>query len=211
MSWRQAVGQVAPPAHLKPLHDDGAPGVQTPLTHAPAVVSESAPVVQIGFEQVVRSGYFRQPPAPLHVPSVPQLAAPSSAQNVDGTGVVPAATGVQAPVTGAHTVHDGQAGWPQQTPSRQLLFAHWSLPVHVAPTASLPVHAPTGSPAQKLPVEQSPSLAQVVRQAVVPLHMNAPQLVVVVCAHAPPLHVPAVVSVELIAGHEGGAHVVPGA
>ena len=88
---------------------------------------------------------------------------------------------------------------------------HWSLAVHVAPRPSLPVHVPTGRPAQKFPFAQSPSPPQVVRQAVAPLHMNAPQLVVVVCAHAPPLQVPATVSVALPTGHDAGAHVVPAA
>ena len=152
---------------------------------------------------------MRQPPAPLHVPSVPQLGAPWSVQNVAGTGVVPAATGAQAPVTGAQTVHDGQDDWPQQTPSRQLLFMHWSLAVHAAPTASLPVHEPTGSPAQKFPFEQSPSPAQVVRHAVAPSHMYLPQLCVVVCTHAPPPQVPASVSVDVSAGQDAGAQVVP--
>jgi hypothetical protein len=86
---------------------------------------------------------------------------------------------------------------------------HWSFAVHAAPRASLLVQSPTGRPAQKLPVEQSPSPAHVVRQAAPPSHLNAPQLDVVVCVHEPPLHVPATVSVELVAGQDAGAHVVP--
>jgi hypothetical protein len=44
----------------------------------------------------------------------------------------------------------------QQTPSTQLLEAHWFAPLHVAPFVFLPTHAP---PRQKAVVAQSASLA----------------------------------------------------
>jgi hypothetical protein len=109
-----------------------------------------------------------------------------------------------------HAWHAGQAALPQHAPSTQFPLPHWVPAVHVAPSASLGVHVPTGIIVQKLPAAQSPSLAHVVRQAWAPSHSKAPQLCVVV-PHAPPPHAPASVRVVEPAGHEGAEHVVPSA
>jgi hypothetical protein len=68
-----------------------------PPWHVPAFVSVAPPAGQAACEQLVPSAYFWQPPAPSHLPFVPQLAAPSSAQKDAGAGVL-AATGVHVPV-----------------------------------------------------------------------------------------------------------------
>jgi hypothetical protein len=104
----------------------------------PAGLSVAEPPAQDVVEHVVLSGYFWQPPAPLHLPFVPQVVAPWSVQKVVGAAV-PAASGAHAPVP--ETLHAWQAGQlelPQQTPSTQLPLMH-SLPVvpvaHARPLA----------------------------------------------------------------------------
>jgi hypothetical protein len=120
------------------------PAAHEPPLHVPASVSDVAPAGQLAAEHDVPFAYFWQPPAPSHLPFVPQLAAPWSAQKLAGA-VVPAATGVQAPVPAAHAWQAGQLPLPQHTPSTQLPLLHWLPAAHVAPRSSLLVHEPTGS------------------------------------------------------------------
>jgi hypothetical protein len=47
-----------------------------PLLHVPATFSVADPVGQLAAEQDVPFAYFWQPPAPSHLPFVPQLAPP---------------------------------------------------------------------------------------------------------------------------------------
>jgi hypothetical protein len=60
-------------------HRNGAHGCgvteQAPPLHWPARLSVVA-LAQVACEQVVPSGYFWQPPAPSHLPFVPQLVSP---------------------------------------------------------------------------------------------------------------------------------------
>jgi hypothetical protein len=105
--------------------------------------------------------------------------------------------------------HWPQALLVQQNPSVQLPLLHWSFIVQVAPRSNLLMHEPMGRSWQKLPLEQSPSPAQVVRQPVEPLHMYGAQLWVVDVSHKPDAHWPGFVSVEELLGHDAGAQVVP--
>jgi hypothetical protein len=99
-----------------------------PFAQAPAIVSVAAFAGQVADEQGVPSRYFWQSPAPSHLPFVPQVEAPWSAQKADGAGV-PAATGEHVPLPERLQAWQGaQLTEPQQTPSTQLPLMHW-LPV----------------------------------------------------------------------------------
>jgi hypothetical protein len=155
-----------------------------PPAHAPARFSAPAPAGQLTAEQVVPSAYFWQPPAPLHLPFVPHVVAPWSAQNAAGAGV-PAATGAQAPVP--ETLHAWQAGQlalPQHTPSTQLPLMHWPPDAHVSPLAfSAQLRVPP-VPWHVKGATQSPSVAHAVRQAPGP-QTYGEQPLVAGTAHAP--------------------------
>ena len=85
---------------VAPLHMYGAQlcvvWPHAPVPQVPARVSVE-PFRHDAGAQIVPSAYFWQPPAPSHLPFVPQLGAPWSAQNAAGAGV-PAPTGVQVPL-----------------------------------------------------------------------------------------------------------------
>jgi hypothetical protein len=49
---------------------------QAPPLQAPAILRVAAPAGQLALAQAVPSAYFWQPPAPSHLPFVPQVAAP---------------------------------------------------------------------------------------------------------------------------------------
>jgi hypothetical protein len=104
-----------------------------PFEHMPAMTSVADPAAHDAAEHAVPSAYFWQPPPPSHLPFVPQVDAPSSAQNEDGA-VVPAATGVHAPVPERlHAWQGAQLAEPQHTPSTQLPLMHWPPVVQVRP------------------------------------------------------------------------------
>jgi hypothetical protein len=167
-SAAHVVGQVEPPVHLNPLQV-WLPAEHAPPEHMPPSVSENAPGMQTGEEQDVPLGYFWQPPAPSHLPFVPQFEAPWSVQKLEGAAV-PAATGAHAPVPETlHAWQAGQLGLPQQTPSTQLPLMHWVPEAHASPlalSAQLRVAPP---PWHVKGATQSASVAQVV------LHAFAPQ------------------------------------
>jgi hypothetical protein len=83
-------------------------------------LSVVAPVGQVAAAQTVPSTYFWQPPAPSHLPFVPQLEAPLSAHTPFGS-VVPAAMGAHAPalLPTLQASQEPHAALPQQTPSTQ--------------------------------------------------------------------------------------------
>ena len=70
--------------------------LQLPPLHAPARLS-IAVSLHVACEQVVPSGYFWQPPPPSHLPFVPHVEAPWSAQKPAGAAV-PGATAVHVPL-----------------------------------------------------------------------------------------------------------------
>jgi hypothetical protein len=75
VSALHVVLQAAVPLQRKPMHD--CVGFeQVPATHEPARVSVADVAGHVAAEHPVPSGYFWQPPAPSHLPLVPQLAAP---------------------------------------------------------------------------------------------------------------------------------------
>jgi hypothetical protein len=97
------------------------------------MVSVAPPAGHVALEQAVPSAYFWQPPAPSHLPFVPQLAWPSSAQKADGAAV-PAATGAHVPLPlMLQAWQAGQSDEPQHTPSTQLPLMHWLPAVHARP------------------------------------------------------------------------------
>ncbi len=91
--------------------------------------------------QMVPTGYVRQAPAPLQLPSVPQLATPLSAHWISGSS--PAGTLVQVPTLPVRlqTWQVLEHGLPQQTPCAQMPDAH-SAPVTQAAAMGLPTHRP---------------------------------------------------------------------
>jgi hypothetical protein len=139
--------------------------LQTPPWHVPAWSSEAEVFDgQFGCEQLVPGGHFWQWPVPSHFPVFPQLAAvESGGQALAGTGIE--FTGVAAHVPTVFTLQawqDGHEGVVQQTPSTQLLLAHWLPPLHPAPGANLTTQFPVKTPGvwQKLPMSQSLSCVQ---------------------------------------------------
>jgi hypothetical protein len=104
------------------------PAEQLPLAHEPASVSDVAPAGQVAAEHEVPSAYFWQPPAPSHLPFVPQLAFPWSAQKLGGAAE-PAAIGAHAPdkLPTLQAWQGWQLAFAQHTPSVQWLAAppHW--------------------------------------------------------------------------------------
>lgn len=183
-SVAQVVRQVLVAAlQRKPLHD--CIGLlQTPAAQVPARVSVDDAAGQEAVEQEVPLGYFWQPPAPSHLPLVPQLAAPWSVQNVAGAAV-PAATGAQVPIP--FTLQAWQAAQlaePQQTPSTHAPLMHWVPVVQARPLALSAQFLTAPVPWQVKGARQSVSIAQVVLQALVP-HTNGEQEEVVGTAQAP--------------------------
>src|SRR5258706_7112133 len=90
---------------------------QAPPLHVPPCLSVVV-LTQEAAEQLVPSGYFSQAPAPLQLPSVPQLIEPWSAQL---PSLVPAGTAWQVPILPGtlHDRHEPHVADAQQTPSVQ--------------------------------------------------------------------------------------------
>jgi hypothetical protein len=107
---------------------------QPPPLHVPVIFHVDVPAAQLAAAHTVPSAYFWQPPAPSHLPFVPQAEAPPSAHIAFGS-VVPAASGAHVPALPEtlQAWHEPQAALPQQTPSVQWPVPHsWSAP-QVAP------------------------------------------------------------------------------
>jgi len=92
------------------------------------------PPGQVAVEQPVPSAYSWQPPAPSHLPFVPQVVTPLSVQTPLGSAE-PAASGEQVPALPAtlQAWQEGQLDDPQHTPSMQLPLMHWSPDVQTGP------------------------------------------------------------------------------
>jgi hypothetical protein len=201
------------------LHVTGFPPVQTPVWQVSVSVQALPSSQPVPFATLT----WTQPVDELQLSVVHGL--PSSheiaALEQEPPEQVPAATwhlsvvvhampllATQLPVA-LQTWHAPQLLTVQQKPSVQLPLLHWSLAEQLAPRSSWLTHDPMGNSWQKLPPEQSPSPAHVVRQPVVPLHMYGAQLEVADVSHEPLAHMPGFWSVDDMLGHEAGAHVVP--
>jgi hypothetical protein len=137
--------------------------------------------LQVGALHAFPGAYRRHAPAPLHVPSVPQLDDPASAHWFSGS--CPAATGEQTPRVAARP-HDRQIpvqALAQQTPCWQKPLAHSPGVVQSVPSTFLPQIVPL----QTLPAVQSALVAHAAPQAPLVPHMYGAQ----VCC-VPGLHVP---------------------
>jgi hypothetical protein len=98
----------------------------------------SAPALHESVPQTVFTAYLRQAPAPLHMPSSPQVVMPSSPHWPSGS--MPSGTFLQVPSLPA-TAHDLQV--PEQAamqhrPWAQIVEKHWSLAPHGAPIGFCP-------------------------------------------------------------------------
>jgi hypothetical protein len=136
---------------------------QTPIPlHSRAGVTV-VELMQLATTQTVPWPYWRQAPAPLQLPSVPQLPAPWSAHWVVGTGSWPAAMLVHVPgvPASAHDLHVAVHAVAQQTPCAQMPLAQSVSAAHEAPLGRL-VQTPL---MQMFGATQSASAVQFVRQA----------------------------------------------
>jgi hypothetical protein len=115
-----------------------------PPLHWPASLSVAV-LWQVACEQVVPSGYFWQPPAPSHLPFVPQLALPWSTHVPFGS-TLPMSMGEQLPALCPmlQAWHEGQLAVAQQTLSTQLPSVHWSPFVQAWPFAFFCWQEPPG-------------------------------------------------------------------
>ena len=122
--------------------------------------------VQVAAPHCVPLTYFRQAPAPSHIPSVPQVEAVVVVHWVVGLGAAPAGTGEQVPALPA-SAHDWQVPVQaelQQTPCAQKPDPQSAATAQVAPIGFFP-QLPL---VQTLGETQSAVEAQVVLQAAVP-------------------------------------------
>src|SRR6187397_2549854 len=97
------------------------------------------------------NGHLRHAPAPLHIPSWPQVQAASCAHSLSGS--VPPMTGAQVPsapavLLAAHALHAPLQAESQLTPSTQKPVLHSLAPPQAAPCAFSPTQ---NEPEQKLP------------------------------------------------------------
>jgi hypothetical protein len=144
----------------------------------------------------VPATYVRQAPAPLQVPSVPQVEVDVVAHWEVGVGAWPVATGEQVPglPLSAHDMQVPVQAELQQTPCAQNPEAHALARVQAAPGGSLPQLMVVVL--QVLGETQSVFEAQVVLQAPVP-HSNGSHMAVVAARQVPaPSQVRPDVSVE---------------
>jgi hypothetical protein len=161
-------------------------GVQTPELLQVHCAVYALPE-QLSGAQTVPVGYFRQAPAPSHLPSVEHIAAVKSLQTPCGSAP-PAAIDVQVP-SEPGTAQLRQAPVQvvaQQTPSAQCPFTQSASAVQVWPSTFLP-QVPTVPPVatvQVCPGAQSAWLEQYSVQAP-PVHAKFPQLNVLAVRQVP--------------------------
>ena len=150
--------------------------------------------MQIAAAHWVPVGKLRQAPAPLQVPSRPQVEALAATHWLAALGAWPAGTGVQVPtlLVSAHDMQVPAQALLQQTPCAQKFEAQAEPVVQGAPGGSLPQLLLV----QEFGETQSALVEQVVLQAVVP-HWNGSHIAVVAARQDPaPSQVCACVSVD---------------
>jgi hypothetical protein len=160
--------------HTAAPHANGRHEVVPGVRHAPAPSHTAAGVnvvvTQVESLQRVPAAYFWQAPA-SHLPLVPQLACPWSAQLPAGSDA-PVATLVHVPIElgSAQDRHGPAQADAQHTPCAQTPDAHSSPPEQNAPFIS----GPHELPSHTLGATQFALLLQAVKQRV-PLHANGAQ------------------------------------
>lgn len=142
---------------------------------------------QLSGAQTVPTGYFRQAPAPSHLPSVPHIAAVRSLQTPCGSAP-PAAIDVQVP-SEPGTAQLRQAPVQvvaQQTPSAQCPFTQSASALQVWPSTFFP-QVPTVLPAGIVQLCPGAHPAWLVQDSVqAPLaHAKFPQVKVLAVRHVP--------------------------
>jgi hypothetical protein len=124
LSLPHVVRQALTPSHLYGAQDSV---VTEQLPEVPQVAASVCTVLCAGHDaaaHTVLAAYFWQPPAPSHLPVLPQVDAVSGGQKAAGAAV-PAGASVQVPVPERlHTWQDGQAAEPQHTPSTHMPDVH---------------------------------------------------------------------------------------
>jgi hypothetical protein len=135
----QVVRQSLPLPQTNGAQGSDDPAMQVP-TPSQVDASRRVEPVQLPAAQTVPWAYLRQAPAPSHIPSLPQLVAPSSAHSLAGS--VPAGTGEQVPTLPA-MLQASQApmqALSQQTPSAQIPLEHSPGAVQSAPIDFFGMH-----------------------------------------------------------------------
>jgi hypothetical protein len=165
------------------------------------------PFVQLASRHLVPLVYRWHWPAPLQVPSFPQLTGPMSRQVLLGSAP-PSATGLQMPIALAalHCWHTPLQRALQHTPWVQNALPHSTSREQGPPSGNLP-HRPSR---QRFGATQSPSVMHEVPQRL-PLHLKPPQLRGAAATHAPLLQVLAGVATFTMALHVWFLHTVPSA
>ena len=150
-----------------PLHANGAQARASGATHWPVALQADGGVYtllsQCSAAQIVPGSYDRQPAAPSHFPSCPQLCGPWSTHTVRGSAA-PAGTGVQRPIEdGSAQLRQAPPHAPsQQIPSTQKLLVQSVAAAHGCPFGLRPQ---LWFASHTWPSLQSTSLLQVEMQA----------------------------------------------
>ena len=164
--------QTAKQLPVAALHENGTqmcvePGLHCPLPSQAFEPTTASPSHMPGLH-IVFTGYLRQPPAPSHLPSKPQVDAGIVAQVVESRGVAPAVrlTHVPSELGAAQVLQPPAHASAQQTPSTQKPLAHSALQLHAIPIAfarrnaggaSTPLSRPSiGTSTPPSPMDASP-------------------------------------------------------
>jgi hypothetical protein len=127
------------PEHAYTPHERVPPSTQVPAP-LQVSVSDAIEAAQDAALQTVPLGQSRHVPAPLQLPSVPQLDAALGAHSLCGSlpaGIDPHVP-FDPPVSAAlHALHVPLHALLQQKPSTQLPLVHWLAPPHMLPLPSL--------------------------------------------------------------------------
>jgi hypothetical protein len=119
------------------LHERSVPGAQVPVASQRAA-GRSAPALHESIPQTVLTAYLRQAPAPLHMPSSPQVDAPASLHWPSGS--MPSGTFLQVPSlpATAQDLHVPEQAAMQQRPCAQIVEKHSSSTPQGAPIGFFP-------------------------------------------------------------------------
>jgi hypothetical protein len=146
LSLPHVVRQALTPSHLYGAQDSVVTEQVPAVPHVAASVWTVLCAGHDAVAQTVLAAYFWQPPAPSHLPVLPQVEASSGGQKLAGAAV-PAGASVQVPVPDRlHTWQAGQLAEPQHTPSTHIPDVHWPAVacVQAAPFAFFARQVPPG-------------------------------------------------------------------
>jgi hypothetical protein len=119
------------------VHERSIPAAHVPeASHRPAGCS--APALHESIPHTVLTAYLRQAPIPLHMPSSPQVVAPSSAHWPSGSWLSGTFRHVPSLPATAQDLHVPEQAAMQQRPCAQMVEKHSASAPHGAPIGFLP-------------------------------------------------------------------------